>query len=268
MSWDALRYLNEVSHQSPHRAAAKAADPRAVGLGDDPRVFVKSRALSFGAAAVFIVSVQTKFGGFRHVRPFWCLLAALAWFCMMVLVRLTFILWMVSPFLYFMSAGAITFTVPALQSNGAVLGQWSFISGMLGVLFMGLFHGLNPYAAAIGAGLAFLSVLLYEWTRRTVVDRHFYAGLAGEVPPAVCEAGPYRYVRHPFYASYMIAFVSMAVAFPSWVTGVVCLANMALFVYMAMHDERVLSGSALAFPYRAYQGRVGMFLPRVAAKQR
>ena len=82
-------------------------------------------------------------------------------------------------------------------------------------------------------------MLLYEWTRRTVVDRNFYVGLSGEVPPAVCETGPYRYVRHPFYLSYMIAFFGMAVAFPSWVTAVVSLANMALFIYMAMDDERV-----------------------------
>jgi protein-S-isoprenylcysteine O-methyltransferase Ste14 len=63
----------------------------------------------------------------------------------------------------------------------------------------------------------------------------------------------------------MVAFLGMAVAFPSWVTAVVCLANMALFIYMAMDDERVLVGSALTEAYRVYQGRVGMFLPRLAA---
>jgi len=63
------------------------------------------------------------------------------------------------------------------------------------------------------AFLALCSVVLYEWTRRTVVDRNFYVGLAGEVPGAVCDAGPYRYVRHPFYLSYIVAFVGVAVAF-------------------------------------------------------
>jgi len=69
-------------------------------------------------------------------------------------------------------------------------------------------------AALCGTILALVAVILYEWTRRTVVDRKFYIALAGEVPPAVCDAGPYGYVRHPFYLSYMVAFAGVAVAFP------------------------------------------------------
>jgi protein-S-isoprenylcysteine O-methyltransferase Ste14 len=176
-------------------------------------------------------------------------------------LRLAFILWMACPFLYFMTTGAKIFTVPMLLDSGAMLGELSFVSGIVCVLCMGLFRGLLLPVALCGFVLALSSLLLYEWTRRTVIDRHFYIGLSGEVPPAVCETGPYRYVRHPFYLSYMIAFLAMAVAFPSWATGMVCLANIALFVYMAVDDERTLSGSALAVEYRNYQGRVGMFLP-------
>jgi protein-S-isoprenylcysteine O-methyltransferase Ste14 len=182
-------------------------------------------------------------------------------------LRLAFIVWMVCPFPYFMTAGANIFTVPKLRDNGAMLGQISFISGMLCVLFMGLFHGLLLPLALCGCILALCSVLLYEWSRRTVVDRHFYVGLAGEVPPAVCDAGPYRYVRHPFYLSYIVAFVGVAVAFPSLIVSGVCALNIGLFVYMALDDERVLLGSARAVDYRTYRGRVGMFVPRFAAKR-
>jgi len=177
-------------------------------------------------------------------------------------LRLAFIFWMVCPFLYFMTAGANIFTVPKLRDNGAMLGQISFISGMLCVLVMGLFHGLLLPLALCGCIFALCSVLLYEWSRRTAVDRSFYIGLAGEVPPAVCGAGPYRYVRHPFYLSYMVAFLGVAVAFPSLVVSGVCLLNIGLLVYMAMDDERVLLGSTLGADYRAYRARVAMFVPR------
>ncbi len=122
---------------------------------------------------------------------------------MVVILRLALVLWMAVPFLYFMTAGANVFTVPKLRDNGAVLGQLSFVSGMSCAIFMGLFRGLLLPLALGGFVLALSSVLLYEWSRRTVVDRNFYVGLSGEVPPAVCETGPYRYVRHPFYLSYM-----------------------------------------------------------------
>jgi protein-S-isoprenylcysteine O-methyltransferase Ste14 len=177
--------------------------------------------------------------------------------------HLVLVLWMAVPFSYFISAGANIFTVPKLRDNGAMLGQISFISGMVCVLFMGLFYGLWVLPAACGAILALGAVMLYEWTRRTVVDRNFYAGLAGEVPPAVCDAGPYRYVRHPFYLSYMVAFVAVAAAFPSLIVVGVCLLNIGLFVYMALDDERVLLGSTLGADYQSYRGRVGMFVPRL-----
>jgi protein-S-isoprenylcysteine O-methyltransferase Ste14 len=182
-------------------------------------------------------------------------------------LRLAFIFWMVCPFPYFMTAGANTFTVPKLRDSGAMLGHWSFVSGMLCVLCMGLFSGLLLPPALCGAILALGSLLLYEWTRRTVIDRNFYIALSGEVPGAVCDAGPYRYVRHPFYLSYMLAFVAVAVAFPSLVVAGVCVFNIGLFVYMAVDDERVLFASPLGADYKSYKTRVGMFLPRFPAKR-
>jgi protein-S-isoprenylcysteine O-methyltransferase Ste14 len=183
------------------------------------------------------------------------------------ILHLAIVLWMAIPFPYFMTAGANIFTVPKLRDNGAVLGQISFISGMVCVLVMGLFYRLLVPAAVCGAILALAAVILYEWTRRTVIDRNFYVGLAGEVPPALCDAGPYRYVRHLFYLSYMVAFVGVAVAFPSLVVTVVCALNIGLFVDMALDDERVLLASPLGAAYTAYRERVGMFVLRFNVKR-
>ena len=154
-------------------------------------------------------------------------------------------LWMASPFVYFLTAGAKIFTVPEARDSGAILGQVSFFSGMLCVLGNCFYQSLLWYLAACGAALALCSPLLYEWTRRTVRDRSFYTGLGGEVPGAVCHSGPCNCMRHPFYLSYMVAFLAAVVAFPSLVTAAVCLLNIALFVYMAFDDERVLLRSEL-----------------------
>jgi protein-S-isoprenylcysteine O-methyltransferase Ste14 len=181
---------------------------------------------------------------------------------MQTLLHLVLVFWMLIPFPYFTTAGVNTFTVPALRNNGAVLGQVSFISGMVCVLVMGLFSGLLLPLALCGCALALCAVLLYEWTRRTVVERDFYVGLSGEVPKAVCDKGPYEFVRHPFYLSYMLAFLGVAVAFPSFIVAAVCLLNIGLFLYMALDDERVLLASRLGADYRAYQGRTGMIVPR------
>lgn len=186
---------------------------------------------------------------------------------MLTILHFALVLWMAVPFPYFISAGANIFTVPKLRDNGAVLGQLSFVSGMLCVLFMGLFYGMLLPLALCGAILALGSLSLYEWTRRTVVDRNFFAGLSGEVPGALCDSGPYGFVRHPFYLSYMVAFLGVALAFPSLIVIGVCLLNIGLFVYMALDDERVLLASAMGADYQLYKMRVGMFLPRLLASQ-
>jgi protein-S-isoprenylcysteine O-methyltransferase Ste14 len=133
---------------------------------------------------------------------------------------------------------------------------------MVCVLVMGLYYSLVLPLAPCGCVFALCSVLLYEWSWRPVMDRNFYNGLAGEVPPAVRDAGPYRYVRHPFYLSYLVAFLSVAVAFPSLIVSGVCALNIGLSVYMALDDERVSLESFLGADYRAYRGREGMFVPR------
>ena len=112
-------------------------------------------------------------------------------------------LWVASPFVYFLTAGAKTFTVPA-RDSGALLGQISFISGTACVLGLGFYQPLVWYQLLCGPVLALCSVVLYEWARRTVIDRNFYIALGGEVPAAVCRSGPYNFVRHPFYLSYVL----------------------------------------------------------------
>jgi len=173
-------------------------------------------------------------------------------------------LWVAIPFVYFLTAGAKTFSVPAVRNSGAVLGQLSFVSGTLCVLGLGFYQALAWYQAVGGMVLALCALVLYEWTRRTVIDRNFYTGLGGEVPATVCESGPYKFVRHPFYLSYMVAFMGAVTAFPSLAMAAMCALDISLFVYMAFDDERVLLSSGLAADYQIYRRRVRMFLPRVA----
>ena len=67
-----------------------------------------------------------------------------------------------------------------------------------------------------------------------------------------------------------LAFVFwMVCPFPYFMTAgantftVPKLLNIGLFVHMANDDERVLLASAIGADYRAYRGRVGMFVPRI-----
>jgi protein-S-isoprenylcysteine O-methyltransferase Ste14 len=118
----------------------------------------------------------------------------------------------------------------------------------------------------LGVSLWMASPFVYFLTAGAkTIDRNFYTALGGEVPAAVCRNGPYKFVRHPFYLSYAIAFLGVAAAFPSLATECVCLLNIGLFLYMAFDDERVLLLSPLAADYQAYRLRTGMLLPRLGS---
>jgi protein-S-isoprenylcysteine O-methyltransferase Ste14 len=171
---------------------------------------------------------------------------------------------LVAPFQWFTVAGAKTFQRSPLGEAGATLGLVSFLSGTLTILWTGLFHILPWQRALPGALFAILAITLYEWSRRTILGRNFHVALAGEVPDAVATSGPYTYMRHPIYTSYLLAFVGMAVAIPTLLAAVVCALNAILFVYMALDDERTLASSPLATAYDAYKARTGtlLLLPR------
>ena len=136
--------------------------------------------------------------------------------------------------------------------------------GTLVVVWHGLYNGFDLTRAASGGTLSVLSVALYEWARRTIVGRRFAIALAEEVPEAVCEDGPYRYLRHPFYLSYVLASLGMLVATLNLIAAAVFIFNSTVFTYMARDDERTLQASALSSDYDAYRQRVGflMLLPR------
>ena len=78
----------------------------------------------------------------------------------------------------------------------------------------------------------------------------------------MCASGPYAFVRHPVYLSYMLAFLAMPVAFPMIATATIFLFNVALYVHAARDDERSLAASELGEAYADYRQRTGMFVPR------
>jgi len=119
-----------------------------------------------------------------------------------------------------------------------------------------------PGRALVAGGVLAAALGLFAWAAWTNRDRKLGLAFAGRVSAHVQTEGPYRLVRHPFYASYLLAFAGGAVA--AWMPWVVpALAAGALSYWRAAREEEEgFLASGLAESYRAYARRVGMFLPR------
>jgi protein-S-isoprenylcysteine O-methyltransferase Ste14 len=165
-------------------------------------------------------------------------------------------------FLHFFGAGARTFVRPKwTDSSGSAQAEIAFFGGALVTLFLGVHQRIGYGHGTLALCVASCSLVLYEWTRRTVRGRGFSVGWSEQVPQEVCDTGPCAYIRHPFYVSYMMGFAAMAIALPHIVSVLVCVAAIVWLVAIALHDERMLLNSSLATAYAAYRRHVGMFVP-------
>jgi protein-S-isoprenylcysteine O-methyltransferase Ste14 len=87
-----------------------------------------------------------------------------------------------------------------------------------------------------------------------------------DAPEHIVTYGAYRWIRHPFYAAFILAFLSAAVFLPHWVTlGALAYALVTLNL-TAQREERRLAGSAFGSQYRQYLGRTGRFVPRLVPR--
>ena len=88
----------------------------------------------------------------------------------------------------------------------------------------------------------------------------------GDQPEHIVTYGAYRWIRHPFYASYLLAFGAAAVLLPHWVTLGSLVYAWAALNLTARREERRLAGSAFGSQYRQYLARTGRFFPRLATR--
>jgi protein-S-isoprenylcysteine O-methyltransferase Ste14 len=169
-------------------------------------------------------------------------------------------------FLHFLMAGGRTFhVVNADLEPAAWISQIMFVfGGTVTAWYLGLHQPLHPVNGVIAALLLALSLALYEWARHTISRRRFGIAGSGHVPEALCDTGPYRFIRHPIYLGYALAYLAMLAAIPHWVTAAIFAAVAALCAYWAIDDERSLLASGLSADYAAYRRRTGMILPKLS----
>lgn len=108
-----------------------------------------------------------------------------------------------------------------------------------------------------------LALALFWWavavTRRTRLTLAF----SSDTPSFLVERGPYALVRHPFYTSYVLFWISASISSASLLYWAVPVVITAIYVRAATLEEAKFLNSALAPRYRDYQSRTGMIAPRI-----
>lgn len=114
------------------------------------------------------------------------------------------------------------------------------------------------------SNLLLLVALILFWHTYLSARHLTFACIGANITPQyLCDTGPFRRIRHPFYTSYLLAWWSTAFATGGEMLTLLmaCLLS-AIYVVSAHHEETHFLDSPLGTQYKAYRARAGMFYPR------
>lgn len=180
-------------------------------------------------------------------------------FSALMLVALSIICWM-------SFAWAITrhFTRPTSPSwrmkAVAILGT---LFGLLQVVAIVWTPATSPVGCLASVMLFGSALALFWWTVLTTRRHRFFLAFTPSRPTGVVAEGPYQWVRHPFYVSYMLYWIAGVWSTDVWWLVVSVLIMGGLYWRAAVHEETEFQQGDQAQAYRAYIGRTGRFFPRL-----
>jgi protein-S-isoprenylcysteine O-methyltransferase Ste14 len=138
------------------------------------------------------------------------------------------------------------------------------IAGRAGYVAPFLGQG-NPWSRLLGlAAVPFsaASIALISYTRGTHRIPIALWHQENDAPRGVVTYGAYRRIRHPFYASFILALCGAFMFFPHPVTLFTLIYGFLILNLTAAGEEKRLSASAFGAEYRDYIKHTGRFWPR------
>lgn len=144
--------------------------------------------------------------------------------------------------------------------------------GPLGTIFGVLAFGvtaIKPYSEvrttlSVCAIALLLGALVLFWaTVKAFGHRRPRIAFSAGSPDELVLEGSYRFVRHPFYVSYMLFWLGVFVGSLSWLTALAPVMMGVLYYRAASEEERAIRQSLLGPAYESYSRASGMFIPRL-----
>jgi protein-S-isoprenylcysteine O-methyltransferase Ste14 len=119
----------------------------------------------------------------------------------------------------------------------------------------------KPLWITVGlAGFA-LSLVLFWWTVITTRRHRLKLAYTDADPDIVYTTGPYAQVRHPFYLSYIIFWISSALVAGRW-QWMPAVILTSWYICIARAEEKRFRSSVLSTDYDSYRAQTGMLIPR------
>ncbi len=117
-------------------------------------------------------------------------------------------------------------------------------------------------AAVMAAAILYCAALsIFWWTISANRAKPLSACFSRNEELHLVQDGPYRFVRHPFYCSYLLTWLAGAVGTLNFWLGVTFLIMFVLYLTAARQEESKFATGPLAEAYARYRRSTGRFLP-------
>jgi len=154
-------------------------------------------------------------------------------------------------------------TFKIIRSEGRRLEHLAIPASIMMVAWLSGSISPGVWTVAAGCGVAACSLVLLEWSRMSIRGQFFSYLFSHDVPGFLWTAGPYAYVRNPFYASYLLAYASAVIMVRSLAMILLFGGMFVFYSAAALKEERKFARSPLAAEYEAYKQRTGRFIPKL-----
>jgi protein-S-isoprenylcysteine O-methyltransferase Ste14 len=111
-------------------------------------------------------------------------------------------------------------------------------------------------------GIAILGFALLQWAQVTLGKSWSDTPRMMKEQTLVTE-GPYRYIRHPIYTSFLLILGSTLFISSNWLIGVCMIGMTGLEIISRIQYEEALMTEYFGEQYRAYMKKTGRLLPRL-----
>jgi protein-S-isoprenylcysteine O-methyltransferase Ste14 len=118
----------------------------------------------------------------------------------------------------------------------------------------------------LGVGLWLVSLGLLLWVHRAL-GRNFSGLLRTRADHELVTWGPYRWVRHPMYPTFLLLAIGMFLLTAHWLIGLPPLLGVALVMAFRTPREEAMMVERFGDEYRRYADGVDRYLPRLQARR-
>lgn len=119
----------------------------------------------------------------------------------------------------------------------------------------------SAWMAYSGLGLVILGTILFVWARRAL-GKSYSGHVSVKVGQALVESGPYRLIRHPVYAGYLLMAIGISLGYSSLMGMVSVLVLLPGLIYRMKIEEQFLA-EHFGEDYQQYFGKTKRLIPGI-----